>query len=145
VSQTAEAFVSPQHIYSARKPSSDHDNIDPDSAYCHRAAMGRTDLNAPDLPAGSVDLLVLQALLGGPRHGYAIAQHIHDLSGDVLALGGRIDMTRPLCRHPQRALYKGTGRTNDAANYTCKVKGCQPRPAGFEVSNRIVARTDGEF
>jgi len=49
--------------------------------------MGRADLNAPELPAGSVDLLVMQALLGGPRHGYAIAQRIRQLSGDVLALG----------------------------------------------------------
>lgn len=49
--------------------------------------MGKTDLNAPELPAGSVDLLVLKALLGGPRHGYAIAQRIRELSDDVLALG----------------------------------------------------------
>jgi len=33
---------------------------------------------------------------------------------------GRIDMTRPLCPYPQRAVYKGTGTTNDAANFTCK-------------------------
>jgi PadR family transcriptional regulator PadR len=49
--------------------------------------MGRTDLNAPELPAGSVDLLVLQTLLGGSRHGYAIAQRIRELSNDVLTLG----------------------------------------------------------
>ena len=49
--------------------------------------MGRSDLNTPELPAGSVDLLVLQTLLGGPRHGYAIAQRIRQLSDDVLALG----------------------------------------------------------
>ena len=49
--------------------------------------MGKSDLNPPELPAGSVDLLVLQALLGGPRHGYAIAQRIRQLSDDVLALG----------------------------------------------------------
>ena len=36
---------------------------------------------------------------------------------------GGIDMTRPLCPYPQRAVYKGTGSTNDAANYTCAVKG----------------------
>jgi len=35
---------------------------------------------------------------------------------------GRIDMTRPLCPYPQRAVYKGTGSTNDAANFTCKTK-----------------------
>jgi feruloyl esterase len=36
---------------------------------------------------------------------------------------GVIDMTRPLCPYPQQAVYKGSGSTNDAANYTCKVKG----------------------
>jgi feruloyl esterase len=36
---------------------------------------------------------------------------------------GVIDMTRPLCPYPQRAVYKGSGSTNDAANYTCKVMG----------------------
>jgi feruloyl esterase len=28
-------------------------------------------------------------------------------------------MTRPLCPYPQAAKYKGTGDTNDAANFTC--------------------------
>ena len=28
--------------------------------------------------------------------------------------------TRPLCPHPQRAVYNGTGSTDDAANFTCK-------------------------
>ena len=36
---------------------------------------------------------------------------------------GVVDMTRPLCPYPQRAVYNGSGSTNDAANYTCKVKG----------------------
>jgi feruloyl esterase len=35
---------------------------------------------------------------------------------------GWIDMTRPLCPYPQRAVYKGNGSTNDAANFTCAVK-----------------------
>lgn len=29
-------------------------------------------------------------------------------------------MTRPLCPHPQVATYKGTGDSNDAANFVCK-------------------------
>jgi len=29
-------------------------------------------------------------------------------------------MTRPLCPYPQVAVYKGSGSTNDAANFTCK-------------------------
>jgi feruloyl esterase len=32
----------------------------------------------------------------------------------------RIDMTRPLCAYPQQAVYKGTGSTNDAGNFSCK-------------------------
>jgi len=34
----------------------------------------------------------------------------------------RVTMTRPLCPYPQVATYKGTGSTNDAANFACKVK-----------------------
>jgi feruloyl esterase len=30
------------------------------------------------------------------------------------------DRTRPLCPYPQVAAYKGTGRTDDAANFVCK-------------------------
>jgi feruloyl esterase len=33
--------------------------------------------------------------------------------------GGRVDKTRPLCPYPQVAKYKGTGDTNDAANFVC--------------------------
>jgi Tannase and feruloyl esterase len=31
-----------------------------------------------------------------------------------------VQMTRPLCPYPQIAKYKGTGDTNDAANFTCE-------------------------
>jgi len=33
---------------------------------------------------------------------------------------GRVDISRPLCPYPQVAVYKGSGSTNDAANFTCK-------------------------
>ena len=32
----------------------------------------------------------------------------------------RVDMVRPLCAYPAVAQYKGTGSTNDAANFVCK-------------------------
>jgi feruloyl esterase len=32
---------------------------------------------------------------------------------------GQIDRTRPLCAYPTEAKYKGTGSTDDAANFTC--------------------------
>jgi feruloyl esterase len=34
---------------------------------------------------------------------------------------GAIDKTRPLCPYPQVATYKGTGDTNDATNFACKL------------------------
>src|SRR5690349_2092647 len=49
--------------------------------------MGTTDRVPPGLPNGTVDLLILKALAGGKRHGYAIAQAIRESSGDALALG----------------------------------------------------------
>ena len=33
---------------------------------------------------------------------------------------GRVEMTRPLCPHPQVARYTGSGSTNDAANFVCR-------------------------
>jgi feruloyl esterase len=35
-------------------------------------------------------------------------------------VGPRVDMTRPICAVPQVATYKGSGSTNDAANFSCK-------------------------
>ena len=32
---------------------------------------------------------------------------------------GAVDRSRPLCPYPQVATYRGTGSTNDAANFTC--------------------------
>jgi feruloyl esterase len=34
---------------------------------------------------------------------------------------GAVDRTRPLCPYPQVAQYKGTGSTDEAANFSCKV------------------------
>ena len=41
-----------------------------------------------------------------------IASHITD---------GKVDRTRPLCPYPQIAKYKGSGSTDDAANFACKL------------------------
>jgi transcriptional regulator len=49
--------------------------------------MGTKDRLPPGLPNGTVDLLILKALAGGRRHGYAIAQTIRASSGDALELG----------------------------------------------------------
>lgn len=36
--------------------------------------------------------------------------------------GGKVDRTRPLCPYPQVAVYSGAGSTDDAANFSCKVR-----------------------
>jgi feruloyl esterase len=35
---------------------------------------------------------------------------------------GAIDRTRPLCPYPQVAVYKGSGSTDEAANFSCKAQ-----------------------
>jgi feruloyl esterase len=35
------------------------------------------------------------------------------------SINGRVDRTRPLCLYPQVARYKGTGSTDEAANFAC--------------------------
>ncbi len=43
------------------------------------------DQNSPLLP-GTLDLLILKTLAAATMHGYAIAQHIHRLSGEALKI-----------------------------------------------------------
>src|SRR5262245_21995962 len=48
--------------------------------------MGLT--NTPsDLLPGTLDLLVLKAISHGPRHGYAIVEHLRLASKDILQVG----------------------------------------------------------
>lgn len=47
--------------------------------------MGTRD--APDLLPGTLDLLILKTIVRGPAHGYAIAQHLKNVSDDVLQVG----------------------------------------------------------
>jgi PadR family transcriptional regulator len=42
---------------------------------------------SPDILKGTLDVLILKALSGGPAHGYTIATWIESASGDALALG----------------------------------------------------------
>jgi len=34
---------------------------------------------------------------------------------------GKVVETRPLCAYPQAAIYKGSGDTNNAANFVCGI------------------------
>src|SRR6266404_1613913 len=48
--------------------------------------MGITN-QSPDLLPGTLDLLILKALMRGAMHGYGIAQNLKDVSDDVLQVG----------------------------------------------------------
>jgi PadR family transcriptional regulator PadR len=48
--------------------------------------MGVTN-QAPDLLPGTLDLLILRTLQRGRAHGYGIAQHLLDVSANVLHVG----------------------------------------------------------
>jgi len=48
--------------------------------------MGLTN-EAPDLLPGTLDMLILRALIRGPQHGYGIADRIRQVSEDVLQVG----------------------------------------------------------
>ena len=42
---------------------------------------------APDLLPGTLDMLILRALMRGPLHGYGIAERLRQVSQDVLQVG----------------------------------------------------------
>lgn len=48
--------------------------------------MGLTN-NASDLLPGTLELLILKALAGGPRHGYGIVERLRIASQEVLNIG----------------------------------------------------------
>ena len=46
--------------------------------------MGTRDFRRTEIPPGTLDMLILKTLSRSPRHGYGIAEHIHQMSEDVL-------------------------------------------------------------
>lgn len=48
--------------------------------------MGLTN-QPPDLLPGTLDMLILRALVRGPMHGYGIAERLRQVSDDVLDVG----------------------------------------------------------
>ena len=46
--------------------------------------MGDKKTSRTELLPGTLDMLILKSLTLGPRHGYGIAQHIQQISDDVL-------------------------------------------------------------
>lgn len=68
---------------------------------------------------GTLDLLILRALRGGPRHGYAVAEFIHNASEDVLAVeeGALYPALHRLEVRGLLAASWGTSKNNRKAKY----------------------------
>jgi PadR family transcriptional regulator, regulatory protein PadR len=49
--------------------------------------MGKDQRAASELLPGTLDMLILKTLSRGPLHGYGVAQHIQQVSMDVLQVG----------------------------------------------------------
>jgi PadR family transcriptional regulator PadR len=48
--------------------------------------MPMPDMPKPGMPSGALPMLILRVLQSGSLHGYALAQRIHVLSSEVLAV-----------------------------------------------------------
>jgi transcriptional regulator len=68
---------------------------------------------------GSLDLLILRTLLAGPHHGYAIANHLHQVSGDFLEVeeGSLYPALHRLERRGWVESRWGASRANRRAKY----------------------------
>ena len=61
--------------------------------HSHQSLMGLT--NTPsDLLPGTLELLILKALVGGAKHGYGIVEHLRLASDDVLQRRGERAVSR---------------------------------------------------
>src|SRR3984885_12620496 len=52
----------------------------------HNSVMPMGDTPKSGMPAGALPMLILRVLQSGSLHGYALAQRIHVLSSEVLAV-----------------------------------------------------------
>jgi PadR family transcriptional regulator PadR len=89
----------------------------------------------PGLPPGTLGMLVLRVLRGGPLHGYAIAQRIHQLSSDALQVE-----EGSLYPALQRVLLKGWVKARWTVSDTNrKVREYRLTPAGLRQLEAEVA------
>jgi transcriptional regulator len=72
-----------------------------------------------ELPQGTLDLLILQALVLEPRHGWAISERVQQISGDVLCIqqGSLYPALHRLERRGWIEARWGTSENNRRAKY----------------------------
>jgi PadR family transcriptional regulator len=108
--------------------------------YSHQQLMGLT--NTPsDLLPGTLELLVLKALLSGPKHGYAIVEHLRAASDDVLQIGESAlypALQRLLLNDWARAEWGISENNRRARYYTLTTQGRKQLAAERQQFDRMV-------
>jgi transcriptional regulator len=99
------------------------------------------DRDSPELLRGTLDLLILKALVSGPRHGYAIAHHLKTASEDVLQVGESSlypALQRLLLRGWVKAEWGASENNRRARYYTLSASGRKQLEAERAEFDRIV-------
>jgi transcriptional regulator len=101
--------------------------------------MGKTD--APDLLPGTLDLLILRALVPGSMHGYGIAQRLQQVSDDVLQVGESSlypALQRLLLNGWVKAAWGASENNRRARYYTLTVAGRRQLAAEQQQFDRMI-------
>jgi hypothetical protein len=81
-------------------------------------SFGQDGAPVPDDPEHNVFTALQQWVEKGSAPSSIVATKYNDDSDPAKG----VSMTRPLCPYPQMAKYKGSGDTNDAANFVCRAE-----------------------
>src|ERR1700687_5051875 len=101
--------------------------------------MGATD--ASELLPGTLDLLILKALVRGAMHGYGIAQYLKDVSDDVLQVGESSlypALQRLLLRGWVKAEWGASENNRRARYYTLTAAGRKQMAVEREEFDRLI-------
>jgi feruloyl esterase len=91
-------------------------------------APGMNHCGGGDGPSNFDALGALEQWVEGGKAPERIVASKRSGGGAPGAAPGQVERTRPLCVYPQVAQYKGSGDTNDAANFVCAVEGNRTKP-----------------
>src|SRR6516225_10909329 len=95
----------------------------------------------PDLLPGTLDLLILRALVAGPLHGYGIADRLRIVSQDVLQVGESSlypALQRLLLNGWVKAEWGASGNNRRARYYTLTAAGRKQLEREREDFNKMV-------
>src|SRR5215510_13642280 len=95
----------------------------------------------PDLLPGTLELLILRTLAAGPAHGYGIAQHLKDVSDEVLQVGESSlypALQRLLLKGWVRAAWGASENNRRARYYTLTATGRRQLATEQQAFNQLV-------